>query len=378
MISNQTGIDRSLIDYYERAGSNKQIQKVKYGLLKAVENLLEKEIEVIEMKKIVFGEQRWIKIKKIQKIPKGNEEWVYDIGIEPEHCFISNNLTLHNSISVAKAGIVTRFKSETSILSAANPKYSRFDPYTNFMEQINLPPSLMSRFDLFFLIRDVLDRKKDEEIAQHILKTHRAGELLLQKGKEKSKELQELQKSITPEIEGEFFKKFISYARQTVFPVLTLDAIEDISQFYINLRDQGRKEGAYAATHRQLEGLVRLSEASARIRLSDSVEKEDSDRAIRIFKKSLEDLVVDQETGRIDIDIITTGRTTTELTNLKKVLSIVRQKGAEIDMVPVQDVVDEAKTSGIDDEKTREILSKLEKSGDIYRPRHGFVKPTQQ
>ncbi|MBI2598546.1 MAG: helix-turn-helix domain-containing protein, partial [Candidatus Diapherotrites archaeon] len=243
MISNQTGIDRSLIDYYERAGSNKQIQKVKYGLLKAVENLLEKEIEVIEMKKIVFGEQRWIKIKKIQKIPKGNEEWVYDIGIEPEHCFISNNLTLHNSISVAKAGIVTRFKSETSILSAANPKYSRFDPYTNFMEQINLPPSLMSRFDLFFLIRDVLDRKKDEEIAQHILKTHRAGELLLQKGKEKSKELQELQKSITPEIEGEFFKKFISYARQTVFPVLTLDAIEDISQFYINLRDQGRKEG---------------------------------------------------------------------------------------------------------------------------------------
>lgn len=279
------------------------------------------------------------------------------------------------SISVSKAGIVTRFKAETSVLSAANPKYSRFDPYRNFMEQINLPPSLMSRFDLFFLLRDVLDKKKDEEIAAHILKTHRSGELMLQKVH--SKEALEIQKSITPEIEGDLLKKYISYARQNVFPVLSHEAIEDISQFYINLREQGRKEGAYAATHRQLEGLVRLSEASARVRLSDNVEKQDTDRAIQIFKKSLEELVVDQETGRIDIDIITTGRTTTELTNLKKILSIVREKGAELDMVPVQEVVEEAKTQGISDEKTKEILSKLEKTGDIYRPRHGFVKPTQ-
>ncbi|MEK6941491.1 MAG: minichromosome maintenance protein MCM, partial [archaeon] len=113
------------------------------------------------------------------------------------------------SISVAKAGIVTRFKSETSILAAANPKYSRFDPYRNFMEQINLPASLMSRFDLFFLLRDVLDRKKDEEIAAHILRSHRAGEMLLQKGKMKAKELQELQKSIAPEIDQDHLKKFI-------------------------------------------------------------------------------------------------------------------------------------------------------------------------
>ena len=248
------------------------------------------------------------------------------------------------------------------------------------MEQINLPASLVSRFDLFFLIRDVLDRKKDQEIAEHILKTHQAGELLLQKSipPEKKKQMEELQKRITPEIEQDLLKKYISFARQNIFPVLSTEAMDAIQEFYINLRDQGRKEGAYSATHRQLEGLVRLSEASARIRLSKTVEKVDSDRAIRIFRKSLEELVVDQETGRIDIDIITSGRTATDLTYLKKVLAIVKQKGAEMDAVPVQDVIEEAKTQGIEEEKTKEILGKLEKSVDVYRPRHGLLKPTQK
>lgn len=285
------------------------------------------------------------------------------------------------SISVAKAGIVTRFKTETSILSAANPKYSRFDPYQNFMEQINLPASLVSRFDLFFMIRDVLDRKKDEEISAHILKTHQAGEMMLQQIKnkttEKKKEISEMEKLITPAIDAVLFKKYISYARQNSFPVLTAESIKNISDFYIDLRDQGRKQGTYAATHRQLEALVRLSEASARVRLSDTVEIEDTDRAIRLFKTALQELVVDQETGKIDFDIINVGRTQSELANLKKILGIIKDKAKDIDMVPMQDVIDEAKAQNIDEEKTKEIFTKLEKAGDIYRPKYGFVKPTQ-
>ncbi len=323
---------------------------------------------------------QFVKIKKTRKIERKEEQWVYDIGIEPEHCFISNNLVLHNSISVSKAGIIARFKSETSILSAANPKYSRFDMYQNFMEQINLPPTLVSRFDLFFLIRDVLDRKKDQEISTHILRTHQAGEILLQEAKQKktqkSREVSEMEKIITPAISAEVLKKYVSFARQNIFPILSQDSMDAISEFYVDLRDQGRKQGTYAATHRQLEALVRLSEASAKIRLSNSVDIEDAQRAMRLFRAALQDLVVDPETGKIDFDIINTGRTQTELTHMKKVLQIIKDKSADVDMVPIEEVIAEAKTQGIEEEKTKEIITKLEKAGDIYKPKYKFVKPT--
>ncbi|MFH1586295.1 MAG: LAGLIDADG family homing endonuclease [Candidatus Diapherotrites archaeon] len=285
-------------------------------------------------------------------------------------------------ISVAKAGIVTTFKTETSVLAAANPKFSRFDQFMSFIEQINLPPTLISRFDLFFMLKDVLDRKKDEDIARHILKTHQIGEKMWLEKKMKKKmsaeDRKELEKSITPAIDADLFKKYLSFARQNIFPVLTQESIQALSDFYISLRDQGRKEGSYAATHRQLEGLVRLSEASARVRLSNTVEIRDAERAIRLVKTSLQEVVTDPETGKIDIDIITSGQTHTQITNLKKILRMIRSKSTEIDdgMVPIEDIVEESKTEGIDSEKVREILSKLEKSGDIYRPRHGVVKPT--
>jgi len=286
------------------------------------------------------------------------------------------------TISVAKAGIVTRFKAETIILAASNPKYSRFDPYQNYLEQVDLPPTLISRFDLFFLIRDVLDRKKDEEIASHILKTHRIGEMSLQYKRGSSsiskEEIEKLQESISPTIWPELLKKYVAYARQNVFPVLSKEAIKAISDFYVDLRDSGKKAGSYAATHRQLEALVRLCEASARIRLSDVVEPKDAERGIRVFRSALEDLVVDKETGRIDIDMVVSGTSQSQVTNLRKVLGIIRGKAAELDMVPVEEVVEEAKAEGIDEEKTKEIIDRLLKEGDIYKPKYGFLKPTQK
>ena len=285
-------------------------------------------------------------------------------------------------ISVAKAGIVTRFKADTSILAACNPKMSRFDDYSSPMEQVNLPASLISRFDLFFMIKDVLDRTKDEAIAAHILRTHRSGELISQykkKGKALDKKEQaEIDAIATPEIDPLLLRKYISYARQNIFPMLSSEALEAIGEFYVNLRDMGRKEGSYAATHRQLEGLVRLSEASARVRLSDTVEKEDAERAIMLVRASLKDVVTDPETGKIDYDIIATGMTHTQATNMKKILGIVKAKAKENDQVPVQDVLDEAKDHGIEPDKARELISRLEKTGELYMPRHGFLKPTQR
>jgi replicative DNA helicase Mcm len=285
-------------------------------------------------------------------------------------------------ISIAKAGIVTRFKSDTSILAAANPKMSRFEQYTPFIEQINLPPTLISRFDLFFMIRDVLDKTRDEAITAHILKTHKGGELLSQykkKGKTLEKQVQEDIEAISaPQVNPELLAKYISFARQNIFPVMSREAVQAISEFYIGLRDIGRKEGSYAATHRQLEGLVRLSEASARVRLSDEAGKEDAERAIRLVKASLSDVVTDPETGKIDYDIIMTGQTHTQVTNMRKILEIVREKAGEQELVPLQEVLAEAEGAGINKDRAHDLIAKLEKNGELYRPRHNFLKPTQR
>lgn len=282
-------------------------------------------------------------------------------------------------VSVAKAGIVTRFKTETTILAAANPKFARFDQFRNFMEQIDLPPTLISRFDLFFMIFDVLDKKRDQEIANFILKTHQRGEAMLQhrfSSKQKKQEGEDT--TAAPSIAHEVLRKYIAYARQNVFPVLTKESIQAISDYYVNLRDQGKSAGTYTATHRQLEGLIRLSEGSARIRLSDTVEIQDAERAIRLLRTSLQQLVTDKETGTFDIDIVTSGQSTSQTNKVKNVLGIVQQLSQEHDKVLIDMVFDEAGKVGIDRDKVREIIQQLKKSGDIYEPSHGVLKPVRK
>ncbi|MFH1391617.1 MAG: LAGLIDADG family homing endonuclease [Candidatus Diapherotrites archaeon] len=380
-ISQKMKLSTSMITYLERNPKSKNSEKLlKTIKLMAKEKTFTLNTKINKINELLDSQIKFLKIEKVKKIENTDSDWVYDVTVEPTQCFVSKGLILHNSISIAKAGIVTKFKTDTSVLAAANPKYSRFDPYQPFIDQVNLPPTLLSRFDLFFMMRDVLDRTKDLEIAGHILKSHKAGEMIIQRSKKgitkKDKLLEELTQIITPKINGDLLKKYISYARQKVFPVLSDDGMQKLSDFYISLRDQGRKEGSYAATHRQLEGLIRLAEASARVRLSDFVEEQDVERSVRLVRTSLEDLVTDPETGKIDIDIITSGQTHTQLANLKKVLGIIKEKAQELDIVPLEEVITEAKTLGMDADKVKEIISKLEKSGDVYKPKHGFVKPT--
>lgn len=284
------------------------------------------------------------------------------------------------TVSIAKAGIVTRFQTDTTILAAANPKFSRFDPYSMALEQIDLPPTLMSRFDLFFVIKDVLDLKKDEEIARHILKTHKTGEMLRQFKISRdaiSKDDEEEQKKAEPKIMPKLLRKYISYARQNVFPIMTQDAMDTIVKFYLSLRSKS-KEGSVTVTARQLEGLVRLSEASARIKLKKSVDVDDADRAIRLYKTSMQDVGVDPKTGKMDIDIITSGQPHSQVEGMRKILAIIKQKADEVDKVPVEEIISEAANFGIDKDKVQEFITKLKKTGEIYEPRTGFIKPTQK
>jgi replicative DNA helicase Mcm len=330
-----------------------------------------------------FGEGSWTLKAGALVLASGGIAMVDELDKMPaEERVALHEAMEQGTVSVAKAGIITRFKTDTSILAAANPKFSRFELYEPLVEQIDLPPTLISRFDLFFLIRDVLDKTLDTEIANFILRTHQAGEKISQahiQGKRLSKKEDEaIKRFIQPVIEPDLLRKYISYARQHVFPVLSKEAMETLSEFYVKLREKGKEEGSYTATHRQLEGLVRLSEASARVRLSNVVEKQDVERAIRLLRRSLKDVVTDPETGKIDIDLILTGQTHTQIENMRRVLTIIKEKSKGAEPVAVDEVVSEASQFGLTRDKVEELLNKLEKKGEIYRPRHGFVKPTQK
>ena len=199
-------------------------------------------------------------------------------------------------ISVAKAGINATLKSRCALLAAANPKLGRFDEFLPIHEQINMPPALLSRFDLIFSIIDRPNRATDTDLATHILLTHKAGEVSenisrAKKSKFTTKEKDKLMEIVQPTFDPEFLRKYVAYAKRNIFPVMTDEAQEMLRNYYVDFRSQSEESVTF--TPRQLEAFVRLAEASARIRLSEEVTIDDAKRAI---------YVIDQYLRRVGMD----------------------------------------------------------------------------
>ena len=263
------------------------------------------------------------------------------------------------TISINKANISATLRAETTVLAAANPKFGRFDPYELIPKQIDLPSTLINRFDLIFPIRDLPNRAKDEKTAEFILQMH--------------------QKSTggAADISTQVLKKYVAYARQNINPVLTDPALEEIKDYYVKMRTSGEGEEGFKAipiSARQLEALIRLSEASARARLSDKVSKADARRAIDLVHFCLLQIGVDPETGKIDIDRLTTGITATQRSTISVIKEIIHELEQQIGkQIPVDDIIMKAKEKGLDQEKVEEVIDKLKKSGDIFSPQANFI-----
>ncbi|RLF26674.1 MAG: AAA family ATPase [Thermoplasmata archaeon] len=287
-------------------------------------------------------------------------------------------------ISVAKAGINATLKSRCAVLAAANPKLGRFDEYMPIHEQINMPPALLSRFDLIFSMIDRPNRERDSNLALHILKTHKAGEIHEQrrrrlKDSEYSEEEEEkLMKPVTPFFEPEFLRKYVAYAKRNVFPVLQDDALERLKDYYVSLRNTS--EESIPFTPRQLEAFVRLAEASARVRLSDKVTIEDGERAINIIEKYLRRVGLDRETGRFDIDIITTGISRSQHDRMLTVMEIIKKLSGESPdgTASREDVISEGEIQGIDSSKVKDALERLKRNGQIYETKHNRYRITEE
>ncbi len=353
----------SFIGHLERGGCTDETKKkVTIQLADAVVNECQQiEIEINEIERILESDIRCLRIKKIEKIANSGKwacPYVYDVTVEPTHRFISQGLILHNTVSIAKAGIIATLNARTSILAAANPYRGRYNIHATPAENIRLPVTILSRFDLLFAITDRPDAEHDREIAEHILKLHEKRDT-----------------AIEAPIDPQLLRKYIAYAKNRVFPKLTSDAGDKLQEFYLRMRKTGEEiNSPVPITARQLEALVRISEARAKMALRDEVSIEDAEAAIRLVRYSLQQVGVD-ENGRFDIDSIMLGQTKSTRDKISELLDLIKSLEQEMDdAVPISKLISRAEEAGFEPPFVKRALDNLQQSGEIYEPKSGFVK----
>ncbi|KPV64382.1 MAG: Minichromosome maintenance protein MCM [Candidatus Bathyarchaeota archaeon BA2] len=280
--------------------------------------------------------------------------------MRPEDRVAIHEAMEQQTVSIAKGGIVATLNARTSILAAANPALGRYDPYRTVAENVPLPVTILSRFDLIFVLRDVPEKELDTKMSEYILDIHRTG-------------LAPVESPIPPDL----FRKYISYAKN-LKPVLTKEASERIKDFYLAMRSASETEGTpVAITARQLESLVRVAEARTRVALRKEVLAEDAETAIAIMKRSLEEVGIDISSSKFDIDLIMTGKPKSLRDKLSVVLGTVVEMEKETGMVEKSALLEKLETEReISSGEAERLIGQLVKEGTLYSPREGYLKKT--
>jgi replicative DNA helicase Mcm len=280
--------------------------------------------------------------------------------MKPEDRVAIHEAMEQHTVSVAKGGIVATLNARTAVLAAANPSLGRYEPNRTVAENVPLPVTILSRFDLIFVLRDVPNKEADGKMSRHILEIHRRG--------------------ISPveaQVDAELLRKYVSYAK-TIKPELGEEALKALSDFYLAMRSASEAEGSpVAITARQLESLVRISEARARVALRKEVTAEDAGAAIAIMKRSLEEVGIDLSSYKVDIDIIMTGRSKSIRDRLSIVLSTLMTMEKTTGIVEKDALLNELETKQkIPRGEVERMISQLLREGTIYEPREGCLKKT--
>lgn len=373
----------------------------------------------------------WSRVIGVERKVDGIPEHVYDLTVEDAHSFIGNGFVVHNTaaavkdefgdgrwtleagalvladkglacideldkmteqdrssmheamesqrISVAKAGITATLQCRCSMLGAANPKYGRFDDNESLSDQINMPPALLSRFDLIFALTDKPKAETDTRIAEHIIMGHVRGEVrrhedlsvLDDLGVDYKKIMEDTDK-LKPVYDREFLRKYVAHSKRYV-PVMSKEARKIIQEKYLSIRKLGEVQGASVPiTARQLEAFIRLSEASARIRLSNVVTKEDAERAVRIVEFYLNKMA--RDSGSMDVDKVMTGFSKTDRNKISVVRTLIHSNSEPGKGVSFKTLLEHAPEKNLTEQELRDALKKLRNAGDIYEPSHDFYK----
>ncbi len=285
---------------------------------------------------------------------------IHCVEVRPPHIVYvrRNGVPVWSGNSIAKGGIVATLNARTSVLAAANPALGRYEPYKNITENISLPVTILSRFDLIFIMRDTPDSENDEKMADHILTLHRT----------------KATPGIVP-LTPKMLQKYISYAHR-IEPVLSEDAAKVLKEFYLKMRStSSTADSPIAITPRQLEALIRLSECRARSFLRKDVTVEDAESIIRLMTFSLQAVGIDTTTGKIDIDVIMTGKPKSVRDKMQLILSAMAALERETGTVEESRLYEElSKTAGLSEAEAQGLVSQLIRDGTLYSPRPSHLK----
>jgi len=277
-------------------------------------------------------------------------------------------------VEISKAGINASLQAETALLAGGNPKYGRFDQYEPISEQIDLGPTLLSRFDLMFMLSDTPDREKDRDISSSMLESRRKANRYTHDDTVTEDDLGDIQ----PAIPLETMRAYIAYAKQNVHPVIPEHLDEHIVNWYTELRQANEEtDGPVPVTARKAEAIQRLAEASARARLSDVVEKQDIELVKDLVMKSMRDVGVDPDSGEFDADVVETGTSKAQRDRIHTLLDIIAEKQEEYDKgAPLEDILMVAMDHDMGKNQTEHDLQKLKDQGEIYENGTDYFRTT--
>jgi len=255
------------------------------------------------------------------------------------------------TVEIHKAGINATLNARTTVIAAANPVHSRWNFNEDIADQIKLPPTIISRFDLIFPVVDEPDPKEDADLADNILG--------LSDGSSPA--------SAAEPYDEEFVRKFIAYVRRNVHPKLSREAAVLLRDYYVKLRKKAKREGGFfkiPITPRQLEALIRLTTAHARLHLREVATVEDAKAAIDLLEYSLRQLLPPDQRDELDVNVIMVGRSTKELVVEEEVIKAIKQLD-DGDGAPDSAIISLLREKGIEEEKVREVLDYLRERGDV-------------
>ncbi|MFB0568312.1 MAG: ATP-binding protein, partial [Nitrososphaeria archaeon] len=278
--------------------------------------------------------------------------------MRPEDRVAIHEAMAQQTVSVAKGGIVATLNARTAVMAAANPSLGRYDSFRTFPENINLPVTILSRFDLIFTLKDVPDAEQDRKISDHILSLHSTGA-----------------PSVSPPIPPKVLRKYASYAKR-IRPEMTPEAMKTMEDFFLATRAVYDQTSTVSITARQLESLIRLAEARARAAMRETVTVEDAGAVVMLMKKSLSQVGVDVTTGAPDIDIIMTGKPRSVREKLGTFMDMVKRLSEEKGVAEEEALKRDLLEQGLTEAEIDRILRKLIAEGTLYSPRPGAYKVT--
>jgi len=311
-----------------------------------------------------FAGGRWVLEAGMLVLADGGMAVIDELDkMTPEDRSAMHETLEQGTTSISKAGITATLNARCPVLAAANPKWGRFTSDRTISEQIDLPPTLLSRFDAIFSIRDLPNQERDRKLAQGILASHREGESRIFTDHSEDR-------GLGAPFPPDLLKKYIAYAKRTIRPVLTDAALAALTDYYVKVRSQGEEPNApVPITARQLEALVRFSEAAARARLSPEVGPEDAQRAIQIMQNFLKRVAM-TEGGKLDVDLVQSGVSHSQRERLDIVMRVMRElQDRPEGSFSVEEYLEAADRAGVPPPRAEALLQTLRNQGEIIESR---------